>query len=195
LPVKLFENECCTTDLEIRQVREATDFQIRRTGSRQKLTAEKLVAQTNVTPGECGRGRLGVENCFANNGAEVAPKHRHLAQPKRTVESFFKGFVHHELGFQLENLSGLLHAAVVGLYAAAVGILFAASVGWQRFGLGAAIVVVSSFGCASVFGFEKRDGRRALAVAIDLLHTDANGSGQQCGYPKPSERFFCAGRH
>lgn len=103
--------------------------------------------------------------------------------------------VHHIFGFQLENLGGFFHTAI--LFAIA-GLFFPFAAGMRRWGslLPAAIGHIPPFFCgAGILDGEKRNDRLPLAVAINLMHTYPDRGGRQGGYPKPGKRFSCTRRH
>jgi hypothetical protein len=93
----------------------------------------------------------------------------------------------------LENLGGFVGATLAVFVE--TDAFFAA--GGSFIGLFAAILRVSAFfGSASIVSRDENGkSRPARAVAINLLHAHPHRGGHKGGYPKPSERFFCAGRH
>lgn len=108
---------------------------------------------------------------------------------------FFERFVYHEFGFQLKNPGRFLHAAVI--FGSTGGfILLAARRFFRRRLLAAAISGLRTFlNGAGVVDGKNGNGRLAEAIAVNLMYAHPDRSGQQCGYPKPGERFYCAGRH
>lgn len=108
---------------------------------------------------------------------------------------FFERFVYHEFGFQLKNPGRFLHAALI--FGSTGGfILLAARRFFRRRLLAAAISGLRTFlNGAGVVDGKNGNGRLAEAIAVNLMYAHPDRSGQQCGYPKPGERFYCAGRH
>ena len=106
---------------------------------------------------------------------------------------FFKGFVDHKLGFQLEKPGGLVHAALVFAFA---GIAAATGSFFPGRCLAAAIGGTCPFLRHTCFRMGKqRHPFLPHAIAINAVHAHTDRSGQQSGYPEPCERFCGAGRH
>ena len=153
------------------------------------------MTHTDIASGERGR-RFEVHNRFANSGTEIVPEYRHFFNPQWAIKSLIEGIVHYKLGFQLENPDGFFHTTVVFSRGAGFIIFVTAGANGPGFGLMAAPGVIRTllYG-ASILNGKERTGRSARAVAIHLPHTHSHRREEECGNPKPGERFCYAGRH
>jgi hypothetical protein len=107
------------------------------------------------------------------------------------IKDFERGFFYQKLGFELEHFDAALFAiALVGI--SSVG--FATRFGSRFFRRGGATRSRRRFGLGAVVGglSQPLNARLAQAVAVHLVHTHPDRSGQQRSGPKPDEYFVVA---
>ncbi len=157
------------------------------------LTTEKFVPQADQAPGQWRRwgrgGFVGIPR-LADDRPEHPEVFRKFPGPNRQVEAQIERLPYQIFGLQLENFDAFFRAVV--------------SPGFH--GRGTATGSGTWLVHAATARIPNRQGLRARtndvslgknskragahAIAVNLLHTDSDRRTQQCGHPKPEERFF-----
>ena len=142
-----------------------------------------------------GRGGLIGKTRITDNRPEHPEVFGKFIGPNRQVEAQIERLSNQILGIQLENFDAFFRTIMpFGFHcrgaATGTGVWFV---------LAAATRILNGQGlrpCTNGVALGK-NGKRAGAhtVAVNLLHTDPDRRTQQCGHPKPEERFFYSCGH